>query len=198
MKKTLLFFGLILMVAGCSTKKNGALNRAYHSTTSKFNPLFNGEEALRYGVLDITQQHQDNYWLRLSVNPYDLTDPYNNEETTNEFFDRAEEKAILTVQKHSMLINGEQHNKQIAKAYLLLGKARYFNGRYLQAVEAFTYIIKNMSDSNEAIEAELWRTKSYLEMGQNERAARELTNISTSATLTSAQYATVQAARSQG
>jgi len=195
MKKTLLFFGLILMIAGCSTKKNGALNRAYHSTTSKFNPLFNGEEALRYGVLDITQKYRDNYWLRLSVDPYDLPDPYNYEETTNEFFDRAEEKAILTVQKHSMLINGEQRNKQIAKAYLLLGKARYFNGRYLQAVEAFTYIIKNMSDSNEAIEAELWRTKSYLEMGQNERAARELTNISTSATLTSAQYATVQAAR---
>jgi 7,8-dihydro-6-hydroxymethylpterin-pyrophosphokinase len=195
MKKTLLFFGLILMVVGCSTKKNGALNRAYHSTTSKFNPLFNGEEALRYGVLDITQKKQDNYWLRLSVDPYGLPDPYSYEESTNEFFDRAEEKAILTVQKHSMLINGEQRNKQIAKAYLLLGKARYFNGRYLQAVEAFTYIIKNMSDSSEAIEAELWRTKSYLEMGQNERAARELTNISASATLTSAQYAAVQAAR---
>ncbi|MGB0273880.1 MAG: tetratricopeptide repeat protein [Flavobacteriaceae bacterium] len=194
MKKALLFLGLMMMVAACSTKKNGALNRAYHSTTSKFNPLFNGQEALRYGTLDITQKHQDNYWLRLSVDPYQLPDAFSEEDTSNEFFDRAQEKATLTVQKHSMLIGGEQRNKQISKAYLLLGKARYFNGSYLQAIEAFTYLIKNMGNSNEAIEAELWRAKSYLEMGQEARAARELTNIVQSGHLTTKQYALAQSA----
>lgn len=193
MKKALLFFGLILMVA-CSTKKNSKLSRAYHSTTSKFNPIFNGQEALRYGLLDITNKNQDNYWLRLTVDPYTLPDPFDSEAPSNEFFNRAQEKAILTVQKHSMLINGEQRNKQISKAYLLLGKARYFNGRYPQAVEAFTYIIKNMGSSDEAIEAELWRAKTYLEMGQHERASNELTNITQSASLKPAQYAIVQAA----
>ncbi len=183
-----------MMVAACSTKKNGAINRAYHSTTSKFNPLFNGQEALRYGTLDITQKHQDNYWLRLSVDPYQLPNAFSEAYNSNEFFDRAQEKATLTIQKHSMLIGGEQRNKQISKAYLLLGKARYFNGSYLQAIEAFTYLIKNMSNSDEAIEAELWRAKSYLEMGQEERAARELTNISQSGNLTSKQYAIAQSA----
>lgn len=194
MKKALLFLGLIVMVMACSTKKNAAINRAFHSTTSKFNPLFNGQEALRYGTLDITQKHKDNYWLRLSVDPYLLPDAYSDQETSNEFFDRAQEKATITVQKHSMIIEGEQRNKQIAKAYLLLGKARYFNGSYLQAVEAFTYLIKNMSNSNEAIEAELWRAKSYLEMGQEARAAREFTNISQSGNLTTKQYALAQSA----
>jgi tetratricopeptide (TPR) repeat protein len=194
MKNVLFLFGLMLVVLGCSTKKNGALNRAYHSTTSKFNPLFNGQEALRYGVLDITQQHRDNYWLRLSVDPYLLPDAYSEEDTNNEFFDRAAEKATLTVQKHSMLIEGEQRNKQIAKAYLLLGKARYYNGSYLQAVEAFTYLIKNMSSSDEAVEAELWRSKSYLEMGQVARAAREFTNIAQSGNLTTKHYAMAQSA----
>lgn len=193
MKKAL-FFLVMITVASCSTKKNGALNRAYHNTTSKFNPLFNGEEALRFGLLDITQRHQDNYWLPLSVDSYKLPDPFNTENTSNEFFDRAEEKAILTVQKHSMLIKGEQYNNQISRAYLLLGKARYFNGRYLQAVEAFSYVIKNMAASSEAFEAELWRAKSYLEMGQHDRAARELTNIAASTTLKPSQYAIVQSA----
>ena len=194
MKKALLFFGLIMMVAACSTKKNGAINRAYHSTTSKFNPIFNGKEALRYGTLDITQKHEDNYWLRLSVDPYQLPDAFSDEANSNEFFDRAEEKATLTVQKHSMLIDGEQRNKQIAKAYLLLGKARYFNGSYLQAVEAFTYLIKNMGNSQQAIEAELWRAKSYLEMGQEARAVREFTNITKSGNLSTKQYAISQSA----
>ena len=194
MKKALLFFGLIALVTACSTKKNKALNRAYHSTTSKFNPLFNGEEALRYGTLDITQKYQDNYWLRLSVHPYELPDAFSEEDTRNAFFDRAEEKATLTVQKHSMLIDGEQHNKQITKAYLLLGKARYYNGSYLQAVEALTYLIKNMGGSVEAVEAELWRAKCYLEMGQEARAIREFTNIAQSGILSTKQYAVAQAA----
>ena len=171
------------------------MNRFYHKTTSKFNPLFNGEEALRYGLLDITLNHNDNYWLRLPVDPYILPEAYASEEVaTNEFFDRAEDKAILTVQKHSMLIKGDQRNNQIARAYLLLGKARYYNGKYLQAIEAFTYLVKNMSGDDLAVEAELWRSKSYSALGQHERAARELINIAFSGALNNEQYAVSQAA----
>ncbi len=192
MKKVLALI-VFVVVAGCSTKKNTVISRTYHSTTAKFNPLFNGQEALRYGVLDITAQHKDNYWLRLSVDPFVLPDAFSEETTANAFFNRAEEKAALTVQKHSILIDGEQHNKQIAKAYLLLGKARYFNGRYLQAIEAFTYLIKNMGGA-ESVEAELWRAKSYLEMGQHARAVREITNIVQSVGLSTKQYAVAQSA----
>ena len=171
------------------------MNRFYHKTNSKFNPLFNGEEALRYGLLDITLNHDDNYWLRLYVDPYILPVAYESEEVnTNEFFDRAQDKAILTVQKHSMLIKGAQRNNQIARAYLLLGKARYYNGKYLQAIEAFTYLVKNMSGDDLAVEAELWRSKSYLALGQHERAARELINIAYTGSLTNEQYALSQAA----
>ena len=195
MKKVVLFCAIILVAIGCSTKKDAAMNRFYHKTTSKFNPLFNGEEALRYGLLDITLNHNDNYWLRLPVDPYILPEAYASEEvTTNEFFDRAQDKAVLTVQKHSMLIKGEQRNNQIAKAYLLLGKARYYNGKYLQAIEALTYLVKNMSGDDLAVEAELWRSKSYLALEQHDRAARELINIAYSGSLTSEQYAVNQAA----
>ena len=196
MRKVVLFCAVILVAIGCSTKKDAAMNRFYHKTTSKFNPLFNGEEALRYGLLDITLNHNDNYWLRLPVDPYILPEAYASEEVaTNEFFDRAQDKAILTVQKHSMLIKGEQRNNQIARAYLLLGKARYYNGKYLQAIEAFTYLVKNMSGDDLAVEAELWRSKSYLALGQHDRAARELINIAFSGTLNNEQYAVSQAAR---
>ncbi|MBL19511.1 MAG: hypothetical protein CMC82_06775 [Flavobacteriaceae bacterium] len=195
MRNAILFCIIILVAVGCSTKKDAAVNRFYHKTTSKFNPLFNGEEALRYGLLDITLNHNDNYWLRLPVDPYILPEAYAPEEvTTNEFFDRAQEKAVLTVQKHSMLIKGEQRNNQIARAYLLLGKARYYNGKYLQAIEAFTYLVKNMAGDELGIVAELWRSKSYLALGQHDRAARELINIAYFGTLNNEQYAVSQAA----
>ncbi len=195
MRKVVLFCTVILVTVGCSTKKDAAMNRFYHKTTAKFNPLFNGEEALRYGLLDVTLNHNDNYWLRLPVDPYILPEPYASEEVaTNEFFDRAQDKAILTVQKHSMLIKGDQRNNQIARAYLLLGKARYYNGKYLQAIEAFTYLVKNMPGDDLAVEAELWRSKSYLALGQHDRVARELINISFSGALNNEQYAVSQAA----
>ena len=194
MKKIVLFCLVCWLLVGCSAKKDSFVNRAYHGTTAKFNPLFNGTEALRFGRLDIENNYQDNYWVQLHVAPYQLPEIYADEAQTNAFFDRAEEKAILTVQKHSMLIDGEQRNKQIAKAYLLLGQARYFNGRYLPAIEAFSYLIKNMPQAEQAKEAELWRAKTYLELQQYSRAARELQNLSVNDVLTQEQYAIAQAA----
>jgi tetratricopeptide (TPR) repeat protein len=193
MKKIVLFCIVCLLLVGCSAKKDSFFRRTYHETTAKFNPLFNGTEALRFGRLDIENNYQDNYWVQLRVAPYQLPDVYADEPQTNALFDRAEEKAILTVQKHSMLIDGEQRNKQIAKAYLLLGQARYFNGRYLPAIEAFSYLIKNMPQAEQAKEAELWRAKTYLELEQYPRATRELQNLSVNDVLTQEQYAIAQA-----
>lgn len=45
----------------------------------------------------------------------------------NDNFNRAEEKATKAIQKHSMVINDKEHNSQIAKAFLLLGKSRYYD-----------------------------------------------------------------------
>ena len=47
-----------------------------------------------------------------------------------------------------MNIDGYQRNNQISKAYLLLGKARYYDRRYFQALETFNYLINQYSDKN--------------------------------------------------
>ena len=144
MRKAYILFVLIFF--GCSTQKDKALNRAYHSTTSKFNPLYNGEESLRLGVNALIESRKDNYWNLIEVYPYSLPIAFT-ENNKNAFFDTSEEKAVFTVQKHSMYIDGTEKNKQISRAYLLLGKSRYFNGKYLQALDAFNYVIRNMSSS---------------------------------------------------
>ena len=66
-----------------------------------------------------------------------------------------------------MYIDGAEKNKQISRAYLLLGKSRYFNGKYLQALDAFNYVIRNMSNSKNSKIAELWKAKVFIEIGQN-------------------------------
>jgi hypothetical protein len=42
-------------------------------------------------------------------------------------FELAETKATKAIQKHSMNIDGRERNFQIDEAYLLLGKARYYD-----------------------------------------------------------------------
>ena len=62
-------------------------------------------------------------------------------QSKNQDFERAEEKAIKAVQKHGMNIKGREYNPQIDEAYFLLGEARYFDQRFVPALEAFNYIL---------------------------------------------------------
>ena len=42
-----------------------------------------------------------------------------------------------------MSIKGKEKNPQIDEAYILLGKARYYSGRFIPAIEAFNYVLLN-------------------------------------------------------
>ena len=167
----------LLVLAGCSTRKDGFVNRAYHQTTTQYNVLFNGNEALTQGIEAQTETHQPNFWTLLPVDPFPLPDIYETDAPPNPNYSRAETKAVAAVQKHSMLIGGVQRNKKIDEAYMLLGKARFYNGRYLQAIEAFNYIIDQLRDSNSIYAAQLWRAKALLQLKQEQRAANELNNL---------------------
>ena len=83
-------------------------------------------------------------------------------------FDRAEEKAVKAIQKHSMNINGMQRNNKIDEAYLLLGKARYYDRRFFPAMEAFNYLLENYADSKTYVEGRIWREKTNIRLKNNE------------------------------
>jgi hypothetical protein len=53
----------------CSTQKNKMVNRSYHSLTTTFNVLFNGEEAFDVGASILSQVHDDNFFEVLEVEP---------------------------------------------------------------------------------------------------------------------------------
>jgi tetratricopeptide (TPR) repeat protein len=188
---------VFFVLAGCSTRKDGFVNRAYHQTTTQYNVLFNGNEALNQGIEAQTEAHQPNFWTRLPLDPFSLPDIYETDAPPNPNYTRAETKAVAAVQKHSMRIGGTQRNKQIDEAYMLLGKARFYNGRYLQAIEAFNYIIDQLGDSNSIHAAQLWRAKTFLQLNQEERAAKELKNLIDNGALSMADTATAYAAYAQ-
>ena len=189
-----LFLVLILFVfTNCSTRKDRMMNRAYHQATTKFNVLFNGEEAIRSGIAAEVLSHQPNFWDQLPVEPFPLIDLFSLEVKENPSFTRAEEKAVIAVQKHSMLIGDQQRNTQIDEAYMLLGKARFYNGRYLQALDAFNYVIDQLPNANSRRNAQIWKAKVFLQLLQEQRAAAIFLELIDQNELTVTEYVEVSA-----
>ena len=156
------------MVLACSTQKNNLVNREYHALNTKFNVLFNGKEALEIGKAVLYQNNQDNFLAILPVEPIVLQGEDEENKASIPSFNLAEEKAVKAIQKHSMNIGGKQRNRQIQDAYLLLGKARYFDRRFLPALEAFNYLLEGYFGNEDVYyEARLWREKTNLRLRNN-------------------------------
>jgi len=193
MKHTVFIAFVLLFLASCSTRKNRALNRAYHQTTTKFNVLFNGEEAIAAGIEAEIASHQPNFWEQLHVDPIPLVDLFTLNPKENANFSRGEEKAVIAVQKHSMQFGNEQRNQQIDEAYMLLGKARYYNGRYLQALDAFNYIVDELPNTSSINYAKLWKAKVFIMLLQEQRAIGIFEELLSSSKLTLAESANASA-----
>ncbi len=175
-------FLLTLFVVNCSTKKDAFLNRSYHSVTTKYNVLYNGHEALRIGLAQLNANYEDNYWERLPIEPLkvdELAMPgmQADADSSPQEFEKAEEKAVKAVQKHSMLIAREERNKQIDDAYLLLGKSRYYSKRFVPALEAFNYVLLNYPKASLINETIIWQAKTQVRLQNEEQAIKSLRNL---------------------
>lgn len=161
-------FGCLVLLVACSTKKDTFLSRSSHSLATEYNILYNGQIALDQGVKDIKQNLTDDFWTRLPVEKmqFNTTDDAG-VKTSNPNFTIAEEKATKAIQKHSMSIKGRERNTQIDEAYLLLGKARYYDQRFIPALDAFNFILYKYTNSSNIYEARIWREKTNMRLGND-------------------------------
>ncbi|WP_378186023.1 tetratricopeptide repeat protein [Aquimarina sp. W85] len=176
--KFLQIFGfVIILITGlaCSRKKDKFINRVWHDVTTKNNTLYNGRIAYDQGKEEIVRSYNDNFWELLPVERLTVSEDVRlPNEVLNENFDRAEEKAVKAIQKHSMLIDGRERNPKIDEAFLLLGKARYNEQRFIPALEAFNYILYKYPTSNTINHAKVWRAKTNMRLDNNQKAIDDL------------------------
>lgn len=167
-----------LLIAACSRKKDNFISRNYHAITTEFNALYNGYNALEQGRENLNQSYFDNYWTVLPIERMQITDEIVMPgQSKNEDFTRAEEKAVKAIQKHSMNIEEKEKNPQIDEAYLLLGKARYFDQRFIPSLEAFNYILYKYPTSDKINQAKIWREKTNIRLDNNELAIKNLKRL---------------------
>ncbi len=183
MKKNIIFHFitislLVLFVVACSRKEDKFINRTWHAMTTKYNTLYNGGVAFDEGRQELIDQYEDNYWKQLPIERLEIRDElYLEKENGNERFLRAEEKAAKAIQRHSMNIKGREKNPQIDEAFMLLGRARYFDQRFVPALEAFNYILSNYPTSNSINYAVIWKAKTFIRLENEEAAIKGLKAI---------------------
>ena len=185
MKKIVLSIFAASFLIGCSTQKDNFQNRQYHKMTSWFNGVFNTEEELEKKNDELKANYIENYSkiLPVGIEYYSISDSTNfNGQNTPSFgfnsnsdnkdkvekpvgFAAVETKASKVIEKHSMLIKGQERNKMMGRAYLLIGKSLFYQKKYFEALDALNYVVKNFKGSNYAEEANVYKTVAEIKGG---------------------------------
>ncbi|WP_417884639.1 tetratricopeptide repeat protein [Zunongwangia sp.] len=197
-KRAVLVLWVLVACIACSRKKNTFLNRNWHAVTTEYNTLYNGNLALTSGQSQLNSGYRDNYWDLLPIEPLQLDDRIILPDSArNVDFGIAEEKAVKAIQRHSMMIGGKEKNPQIDEAYMLLGKARYFDQRFIPALEAFNFILQRYPESNNVTNAQIWRAKANIRLENNQVALENLKQIISNNYLEDQELANANAAIAQ-
>ena len=177
----LLIAAIIVAATGCSTQKNTAKTRFWHSFKARYNTYYNGSLAYIDGSLEKENGNKDNFTEMLPL--YTVSNKQSRElGKTN--FDRAREKCQKTIKLHSIKrrpewtknrrktekdiewLSRREYNPFLWRAWLLMGRSQFYKGAFDEAASTFAYMGR-LYQTQPAIYAKsrAWLAKSYIEEG---------------------------------
>ncbi|WP_313027347.1 tetratricopeptide repeat protein [Soonwooa sp.] len=84
----------------------------------------------------------------------------------------AEAKALKTISKNSVLVNGVEKNSYMFDAYMLLAKSRMYQGKNHEALDALNYIFNNMPKHKRINTARIYQAEIYAKLKDYQKADR--------------------------
>ena len=185
---------LLFLFAGCSTKKNTASTRWWHSFNARYNTYFNGSQAFIDGNLEKEKGNKDNYTEMI---PLYMVGNKQSREIGKGQYDRAIEKSEKAIRRHSIKVNPEwnsskrktakdrewlgrrEYNPFLWKAWMLLGKSQFQKGAFDEAAATFTYMARiYQTQPMQNGLARAWLAKCYTELGWMYDAEDVIRNMS--------------------
>ena len=164
----------LLLLSGCSTKKNTLTRRMYHNLTSHYNIYWNGEKSLQDGDKQLRSTVKDDYTKVLRVYNYGSQQ---DGMTMNSTLDRALEKTSICVQKHSMKFGSRERVKWIDDAYLVMGKAHFYKHDYIPAKRTFDFVATEYNYNDIAYVANMWLIKTYIQTEEYPKAVATIEQL---------------------
>lgn len=180
MKKIIALLILVVLLVGCSTKENTASTRFWQSFTTKYNTYYNGHEAYKEGLQSKENTNKDNYTKLL---PVFLVGNEASRSAGSGQFDVTIEKCEKAIRTHSIkrkpvlnanktrtpemkaYLKRKEFNPFLKNAWLLMGKAQFQKGEFLEAASTFSYITRlYAAEPIVANEARLWMARCYAQL----------------------------------
>lgn len=171
----------LLITAGCSTEKNTAQSRWWHSFNARYNTYYNGTLAYIDGSLEKENGNKDNFTEMIPLYTVGNKD---SRELGKGNFERAIEKSQKAIKLHSIKkrpqwtknrkktekdiewLNRKEYNPFLWKAWMLMGRSQFMKGSFDEAASTFAYMSRLYS-TQPAIygRARAWLAKCYIEEG---------------------------------
>lgn len=185
---------IVLLLTACgSTKVNTAQSRFYQSFVTRFNVYHNGNEAYKEGLSAQEKSHKDNY---MEIIPLFPVSKENTRSSGSGSFDKAIEKSQKAIKLHSikqkpkkkagrklsekdkLWYAKKEYNPYLHNAWMLMGKAQFQKGEFLEAASTFSYITRLYSEDPKIVaEARMRMAQCYAELEWNYEADNLLAQI---------------------
>lgn len=170
----IILFLIVGIISSCSTKKDTFANRAFHNVTSYYNGYWNARNILNLAVKDMQDQAIDNFY---EIPPLIYYGDAKVAQNIKPELDNAIEKSHLVIKKHSMLIKHKERVKWIDDLYFVIGKSYFYEHEYTNARRTFQHILKSFPQKNIQNSANLWLAKTYIQIGDFEKAQAALEGL---------------------
>ncbi len=177
----MLLAAVLLAATGCSTQKNTAKTRWWHSFKARYNTYYNGTLAYIDGSLEKENGNKDNFTEML---PLYIVGNKQSREIGKGNFEKAIEKCQKTIKLHSIKkrpvwdkkrrktekdiewLSRREYNPFLWKAWMLMGRSQFYKGAFDEAASTFAYMGR-LYQTQPAIYAKsrAWLAKCYLEEG---------------------------------
>ena len=172
---------IIIAATGCSTQKNTAKTRFWHSFKARYNTYYNGSLAYIDGSLEKENGNKDNF---TEIIPLYTVANKQSRELGKSNFDRAIEKSQKTIKLHSIKrrpewtknrrktekdiewLSRREYNHFLWRAWMLMGRSQFHKGAFDEAASTFAYMGR-LYHTQPAIYAKsrAWLAKCYIEEG---------------------------------
>lgn len=175
----LLLLVCIGLTVGCSTQKNTAKSRWWHSFNARYNTYYNGTLAYIDGSEEKEKGNKDNF---TEILPLYTVGNKKSRELGKGNFDKAIEKSQKAIKLHSIKkrpewtkkrrktekdlewLNRKEYNPMLWKAWMLMGRSQFHQGAFDEAASTFAYMGR-LYQTQPAIygRARAWLAKCYIE-----------------------------------
>lgn len=177
-RNILLLIWLTGILAGCSTKKNTRVSRAYHNISARYNVYFNAKESLKSGLQRIDKAIPDDYThtlpifksslpeaAKVATSEMDMTITKCNKLIALHSISKSPPRKTNNSERYKKFASKGEYNEWIDDSYILMGKANYYQHDFHRAIENFNYVIRKFPSETTRYDAFLWTAKCYIETG---------------------------------